>query len=179
MRRKKDLVVGNFQHFLRPLSLLAVAWTLSAAPAPANLDFRNATIVIPAGASTPERKAAAMLAEEIEKRTQLRLKVQTEPAAGAAFVLERAGQIPAARLVGAPDKAEGFTLRSSAAGAAPMAVVTGHDDRGVVFGTGYLLRQLEMGRQRLESGSGFERDGSAGSGGARAPAGIPAEDQFL
>ncbi len=98
----------------------------------------------------PERKAAAMLAEEIEKRTQLRLKVQTEPAAGAAFVLGRAGQIPVARLAGEPDKAEGFTLRSSAAGAAPVAVVTGHDDRGVVFGTGYLLRQLDMGRQRLE-----------------------------
>ncbi len=140
-------MVRNLQHLLGA-ALAALAVMVPAAPA-ANLDFRNAAIVIPAGASVPERKAAAMLAEEIEKRTQLRLKVQTAAASGAAFVLGRAGQVPAA-LAGVPEKAEGFTLRSSAAGAAPVAVVTGYDDRGVVFGTGYLLRQLDMGRQRLE-----------------------------
>ena len=151
-------MVRNLQHLLGAV-LAALAVMVPAAPA-ANLDFRNAAIVIPAGASVPERKAAAMLAEEIEKRTQLRLKVQTVAASGAAFVLGRAGQVPAA-LAGVPEKAEGFTLRSSAAGAARVAVVTGFDDRGVVFGTGYLLRQLDMGRQQLELGGGFARDGSA------------------
>jgi hypothetical protein len=121
----------------------------------ASLDFRNAVIVIPSSASTPERKAAAMLSEEIEKRTQLRLKVQTQPPTGPAIVLGRADQVKSAvpQLAGAPDQAEGFTLRSAAGGAGPLAVVTGHDDRGVVFGTGYLLRQLHMGRQRLELAS--------------------------
>jgi len=37
--------------------------------ATANLDFRSAVIVIPPNASTPQRKTAAMLSEEIEKRT--------------------------------------------------------------------------------------------------------------
>src|SRR5450432_2790043 len=127
---------------------LALMWPLAAA----NLDFRGAVIVIPSTASTPERKAAVMLAEEIEKRTQLRLKVQTQPADGPAFVLGRSDQIKSLtpRLAGVPDKAEGFTLRSAPEGSKPLAVATGYDDRGVVFGTGYLLRQLRMGRQRLE-----------------------------
>jgi hypothetical protein len=138
---------------LRRSTMLAAAglW-LAASAGAAPLDFRNAVIVISAHASMPERKAAEMLTQEIEKRTQLRLKVQTEPPSGPAFVLGRAGQAPVAgsALAGKPEKSEGFALRSSGAGAAPLAVVTGHDDRGVVFGTGYLLRQLDMGRQRLE-----------------------------
>jgi hypothetical protein len=84
-----------------------------------------------------------MLAEEIEKRTQLRLKIVSQaPADGPAFVLRRSTQAGGA--------ADGFTLTSSATGGRPMAVVEGNDDRGVVFGTGYLLRSLHMGRQRLE-----------------------------
>jgi hypothetical protein len=125
--------------------------------AAANLDFRSAVIVIPSNPSTPERKAAAMLSEEVEKRTQLRLKVQTQAAEGPAFVLGRADQLKsiAPQLAGAPDKAEGFTFRSAPEGSRAVAVATGYDDRGVVFGTGYLLRQLRMGRQRLELESGL------------------------
>src|SRR4051812_49322153 len=133
---------------------IVVSW---AAPVATSLDFRNAVIVIPANASTPEKKAATMLSEEIEKRTQLRLRIQSQPASGAAFVLGRVDQArsPAAgQLAGTPDRAEGFTLASSATGN-PVAVVTGRDDRGVVFGTGYLLRQLTMARQRLELRAGL------------------------
>jgi hypothetical protein len=128
---------------------LAFIWPLAAA----NLDFRGAVIVIPSNASVPERKAATMLSEEIEKRTQLRLKVQTTQAVdGPAFVLGRTDQIKsiATQFAGAPTKAEGFTFRSAPDGSRPLAVATGFDDRGVVFGTGYLLRQLRMSRQRLE-----------------------------
>ena len=128
---------------------LAFLWPLAAA----NLDFRGAVIVIPLNASVPERKAATMLSEEIEKRTQLRLKVQTTPVVeGPAFVLGRTDQMKsiATQFTGAPTKAEGFTFRSAPDGSRPMAVATGFDDRGVVFGTGYLLRQLRMSRQRLE-----------------------------
>src|ERR1035438_3572797 len=38
------------------------------------LDVKNAVIVLPEGATMPQRKATVMLAEEIEKRTQLRPK---------------------------------------------------------------------------------------------------------
>jgi hypothetical protein len=66
------------------IAMLLAAW--SAAPA-ATLDFKNAVIVLPANPSVPEKKAAAMLSEEIEKRTQLRPKVRSEPTSGPAFIL--------------------------------------------------------------------------------------------
>jgi hypothetical protein len=136
-----------------------IAWiALAALPLIAGkLDFRGAAIVIPPNASMPERKAAAMLAEEIEKRTQLRPKIGNRMSDGPAFILGRPDQVRsiAPALGGSPDKPEGFTLRSAADGAKPMAVATGYDDRGVVFATGYLLRQLGMGRQRLELESGL------------------------
>ncbi len=71
--------------------LLATCAVASANP----LDFRNAVIVIPPNATTPEKKAATMLTEEIEKRTQLRLKVHTQASPGPAFVLGRAEQVKA------------------------------------------------------------------------------------
>jgi hypothetical protein len=135
------------------VAALATAWTCSAA----QLDFRNAVIVIPANASMPEKKAAIMLSEEIEKRTQLRLKVQTQPATGAAFLLGRTNQMQtlgAGKLAGAPNRAEEFTVSSSASGTA-VASVTGHDDRAVVFGAGWILRHLTMARQRLELDAGL------------------------
>src|SRR5579885_22924 len=131
---------------LRTALLLALSVPLAAA----TLYMRNAVISIPADASTPERKAAAMLSEEIEKRTQLRLPVRTAQSGQPAFVLGRADQLRR----GAGGKAEGFSISSSAA---PPGVVTvaGNDDRGVVFGAGYLLRHLHMERQRLEIDAGM------------------------
>jgi hypothetical protein len=105
------------------------------------LDFKNAVIVLPEGATVPIHKSAQMLAEEIEKRTQLRLKTVTADSGdGPALVLRLA----------AGGKPEGFGFVSSNPGERPVATVTGNDDRGFVFGTGYLLRQLHMSRQRLE-----------------------------
>ena len=37
--------------------------------------FENAVVVLAGSATTPQKKAAQMLVEEIEKRTQLRLKI--------------------------------------------------------------------------------------------------------
>ena len=82
-----------------------------------------------------------MMAEEVEKRTQIRLKTSTV-ADGSAITL---------KLDPAVASAEGFSIAADARGV----TVTGHDDRGVVFGAGYLLRQLRMGRQRLELADGF------------------------
>lgn len=83
-----------------------------------------------------------MLSEEIEKRTQLRLKIQSARGEGAAIVLAKNSAVSAP---------EGFSIASDGKGV----TVTGHDDRGVVFGAGYLLRNLRMGRQRLELADGF------------------------
>ncbi len=110
------------------------------------LDFTTAVIVMPADASARQRKAGVVLAEEIEKRTQLRVRtVPEQPAGVPAFVLRKQPG----------GKPEGFGFVSSEPGGVPVAMVTGNDDRGVLFGTGYLLRQLHMGRQRLELESGI------------------------
>lgn len=110
-----------------PCLAVALAASLMAA------DFKQAVIVLPANPTVPEKKAAQMLTEEIEKRTQLRLKIA-------------ASGSPAIYLKVASGKPESFNLRTTAT----TATVTGADDRGVVFGAGYLLRQFRMGRQKLD-----------------------------
>jgi hypothetical protein len=119
------------------LPCLAVLFASAIFPA----DFKQAVVVLPGSSTTPQKKAAQMLVEEIEKRTQLRLKVSAQAPAGA----------PAIYLRVASGKPESFTLTSTA----NQIVVAGADDRGVVFGTGYLLRQFHMARQKLELDAGL------------------------
>src|SRR5580658_5243745 len=104
--------------------------------------FENAVVVLPTSPTTPQKKAAQMLVEEIEKRTQLRLQTSSIAVAGA----------PAIYLRLASGKHESFTLSSNE----HEIVVAGADDRGVVFGTGYLLRQFHMSRQKLELDSNLK-----------------------
>ena len=124
-------------------------------------DLRNAVIVLPAGVSKPQQKAAQMLTEEIEKRTQLRLKIVPQlPADGPAVVIGRARNLKASHLEAGQNipqtgPADGFSIFSSRSGTRPVVVVAGNDDRGTVFGAGYLLRNLHMGVQRLDLADGF------------------------
>ena len=112
------------------LPCLAVLLGLSSLQA---VDFKQAVVVLPSSPTTPEKKAAQMLVEEIAKRTQLRLKIG---GAGTPAIYLRLGS----------GKPESFTISSSN----NEVVVTGADDRGILFGTGYLLRQFHMSRQRLD-----------------------------
>src|SRR5580692_7035822 len=121
-------------HETNMLKLPCVA--VLAASALLGAHFENAVVVLPASATTPQKKAAQMLVEEIEKRTQLRLKLSSNAATGAPAIYLRLGT----------GKPESFTLTSTD----NQIVVAGADDRGVVFGTGYLLRQFHMSRQKLE-----------------------------
>jgi hypothetical protein len=99
-------------------------------------DFKQAVVVLPSSPTTPEKKAGQMLVEEIAKRTQLRLKISPQATAG----------VPAIHLRLGSGKPESFTITSTN----NEIVVSGADDRGILFGTGYLLRQFHMSRQRLE-----------------------------
>ena len=102
------------------LTLLAVC---PAAPA---LDLTRAGVVLPRSATARERKAAAVLVEEVERRSGIRLPLATgTPAIG----IER-GSGPA----------EGYRLRTGAEGV----IISGNDERGVLFGIGRLLRELRM-----------------------------------
>jgi hypothetical protein len=136
-----------------PFALYLALATTAAMAAPA--DFRQAVIVSAGAASTPQQKAVKMLAEEIEKRTQLRLRIASEaPQAGPVILIGKTAALKrlapsVARSIPENEKAESFTVVSPS-GDRPLVVVAGADDRGVLFGTGYLLRKLHMGRQRLE-----------------------------
>jgi hypothetical protein len=124
----------------------SIVFALLLASAASALDFHGATVVVPAGASLPEKTAAKMLIEEITKRTQFRLKTSaTMPSSGPAILIR----------VGSGPGREGFSLTSSAEGSRPVVTVRGADARGVIFGTGYLLRQFKMERQQLDLAGGL------------------------
>src|SRR5262245_40689188 len=67
----QQTVHSRFLVRCRFLSLLFLVHCFAIAKAPA-LDLSNAIVVAPPNLSTPEKKAVAMLVEEVEKRTQIR-----------------------------------------------------------------------------------------------------------
>ncbi|MDZ4860521.1 MAG: hypothetical protein SGI88_16210 [Candidatus Hydrogenedentes bacterium] len=138
-------------------SILIVACTLICAQVVRAdpIDLSSAVIVVSRDASTPEKKAADMLADEIEARSYLRVPVQHDwpTVSGPVIVLGTvnsmksvAGPLGVTATSTAPDKPEGFVLRTTSAGASPVVIVLGHDARGALFGAGRLLRELHMTR---------------------------------
>ena len=124
---------------MRPLALL-----LLLAPYASALDLRSAVITVPSSAASPEKKAAQMLAEEIAKRTQIRLKIGA-PASGQPFIALGAAS-NASALPPATPGPDGYRVKALPNGV----VIAGNDPRGTLFGAGYLLRHLHMERQVLE-----------------------------
>jgi len=133
---------------------------LAAARDSSLIDLTRATIVTPSALTVPERTAVRVLVEEIEKRTTVRLSVASQWPADSVPVIA-VGQIAsaavwaAAGLRGAPAAstpgAEGYRITVSAAGrAAPTVLVLGADPRGVLFGAGRLLRELQMTRGSVQ-----------------------------
>jgi hypothetical protein len=123
------------------------------------IDLTRATVVSPAASTGPEKKAVAMLMEDVESRTLQRWPIVSAPTSGGAtIVVGRFAEVGA--LLGARAsevklnesvvKAEGYqivTLPGSGA-AAPLVVIAGKDARGVLFGVGHLLRKLHLGPSR-------------------------------
>ncbi len=70
------------------LPCLAVLLGVSALQA---ADFKQAVVVLPSSPTTPERKAAQMLVEEITKRTQARLKIASQATPGLSGDLSASG----------------------------------------------------------------------------------------
>jgi hypothetical protein len=101
-------------------------------------DLTRARVVIPGDLSGPEQKAVDMLLDEVEARSRIRWQAGRETAKpGEAVIVVRhaAGRQPA----------EGYTLRSNGA----SVEITGNDERGVLYGVGRLLRNLEMRRDSV------------------------------
>ena len=103
------------------------------------VDLRTANIQLAPTAGRIEVKAAQVIAEEVEKRTQLRL--TRNPAGGTPIWIVNRG-------AGNP---EGFTVATTAQGV----TITGNGDRGVIFGTGYFLRRARMAKQVFDIENGM------------------------
>ena len=120
----------------------------------AALDLKNAVVVAPPSLTGPEKKAAAMLVDEIAKRTRIRLAVSESwsGARPAILVCQESGLRAlggnfAGRLIPAAAGAEGYRVQV----ADGVVLVLGNDARGTLFGVGALLRRLRMERDALDA----------------------------
>ncbi len=94
----------------------------------------KAAVVAPKDLSPREQKAVTMLVEEVEKRTGVRWSVVPDKPASETWITVVPAKADGSR------KAESFQLRSYPDGVS----ISGADERGTLFGIGYLLRQLRM-----------------------------------
>jgi hypothetical protein len=139
------------------------AGRLAAAEPP--LDLTHAAVVTPPRLSGPEKKAVAMLLDEVVKRTQVRWPqgdawpAQVGPviAVGRAEALARTPGSPGLPFeVNPKAPPEGYRIVTHPARGAPVVWVAGNDARGVLFGVGRLLRALDMERGRITLPANFQ-----------------------
>src|SRR5258708_5076588 len=123
----------NFEVLLNRLTFAGLAFAMAGMAA--GIDLTNATVVAPPTASVREKKALMMLLDEVEKRTQIRWSVTSQPAGSTIKIGEQKG------VAGA----EGYSLRAGGGGV----TVLGADERGVLVGVGRLLREMHMRKQSV------------------------------
>lgn len=129
----------------------------AAGDSPISFPAASTTIVTPAMMSGPERRAVEVLAEEIERRTEVRCPVRNAwpkgngpvIAVGPVDALDAFAGTQANKLAAdlGDRGAEGYHLRSYAERDAVF--VVGNDARGVLFGVGRLLRAATMTRGKI------------------------------
>ena len=126
-----------------------VLFLFASALGAATLDLPRATVVVRPGDLPPaEKTAAAVLVEELERRTGIRLPItSTWPADGLAIAITGAPAASWGRTVpAAPSRPEGFRLRAE-----DRAIwIAGSDARGALYGVGHLLRQVRWAKGTLE-----------------------------
>jgi len=134
--------------------LLAAAPLVHGETAQSNpIDVNGATVVVPATGSPRVQQAAAMLVEEVEKRTTIRWPVTSAwPQGGQPVVAlglqesltDFACPWEQALAGGGQAGPEGYHLQVFSDGQVQGVAVVGTDERGVLFGVGRLLRELRM-----------------------------------
>lgn len=119
------------------------------------IDLKTASLIISPGIPSPMKETApVMLAEEIAKRTGIKLKNATAwpkndaPVIALALSSDKAllaKELPPASDPNGPEfKPEGFRITTTIKGNAKTIWIIGADSRGILFGAGWLLRQLKM-----------------------------------
>lgn len=130
------------------------------------VDLRQAVLVTPADLSKPEKKAIALLLDEVDKRVQIRwqhsdhLPSDSAPAivVGQLAALKKLTGLDLTGLADLPEKPvpEGYRTRVLSGKAAPVVCVVGNDARGVLFGVGRLLRAMRMERGKVTLPADFQ-----------------------
>ncbi len=120
-------------------------------------DLTRAVVVVPGDASPREKKAVEMLLDEVHKRTQVKLPVENKlPAAGQTAIIvgnrDKLKQLSTGFTAQEAKGAEGYRLAS----AGNRVLVSGNDERGVLFGVGALLRNLHMTAGKLTLADGLD-----------------------
>jgi hypothetical protein len=148
-------ILYGFGRCVALCSLLSAS-LLAAASAPVVLN--NVEVRISADASVPEQTAARVLVEEVQRRSGMQWHLQTgssnkSASPGLLIVLAtpqelRQVQLPGVRYgeLGAqpPTLPESFRIRAMASEGRSILLIEGHDARGVLYGVGFVLRQLAM-----------------------------------
>lgn len=138
-------------------ALLFVATYFQSAAQP--IDLKTATWIISQNIPSPMKETApAVLTEEIAKRTGMTLKNATAWPKGNAPVIAFAlasdktllsRNVPAGDGKGPEFKPEGYRIVTETTNNSKTIWIIGADARGVLFGTGYLLRHLKMSKSYM------------------------------
>ena len=105
------------------------------------LSLHQAVVQLLPGLHPLVQKAALVLVEEVEKRTRLRWPIVATTTAANHVVIVLSYQEPSAAR-----PADGFQISTQVDATTTQIEIVGNDPRGLLFGVGYLLRQLRMNR---------------------------------
>ncbi|MCM4162664.1 MULTISPECIES: alpha-glucuronidase family glycosyl hydrolase [unclassified Arenibacter] len=122
--------------------------------APTYTDFSSAKIVVAKELTETQKAAIEMLVDEVETRTLINLPVswewtQSDPAimVGTRASFKTEDELLDSIMLPSEDFKEGFTVKFlERKGKAPVVLIIGVDDRGMLYGIGYFLRKVSMKR---------------------------------
>lgn len=141
--------------------ILFASLAVPRAEAAAPIDLRQAVIVA-ADEAVIVGTAQRLLAEEVAQRTGIELACSSVAAdhTTTQIVLCRVDTTPAPLVsfvssMGVPEQAESFAIAVDQQGEAPIVVLAGRDERGVLFAAGRLLLQLRMLHDTIELPSDY------------------------
>jgi hypothetical protein len=141
-------MISKLLWFLLPALLLG---SVAGAAQRGSLDLTQAVLLCPTNLPAREQKAVHMLVEEVEKRTQVRWPVLTSwPSSNTAVIAVSTTSLkdslpgPYTKKFGSVVAAEGYYFSTFLNPSNPVVAVIGNDSRGVLFGVGKLLRELQM-----------------------------------
>ena len=145
-----------------PVAIVAILIAGNAA-AVSSVSLEKCVILTTPQGTAPVAKAAEMLRDEIQKRTDLHLEQQsTFPGEGIpTIILGTIDKMPSGTPnvpvdIAVPQAAEGYTIWVDATSRKGSTVcIVGRDERGALFGVGRLLRALHMKKGVLSLDAGF------------------------